>query len=129
MAGRGCLHLGAMSLLRTVEAARRPDTNLPFGENVFAGAVQREWLSDDVHERLQATIEQGHALDTELADEVAAAMKGWALEKGATHYCHWFQPLTGLTAEKHDSFYAPAGDGSAMAEFTGAELVQGEPDA
>jgi glutamine synthetase len=118
-----------MSLLRTVEAAGRPDTDFPFGENVFAGAVQREWLSDDVYERLQATIEQGHALDLELADEVAEAMKNWALAKGATHYCHWFQPLTGSTAEKHDSFYAPAGDGSAIAEFSGAELVQGEPDA
>jgi glutamine synthetase len=118
-----------MSRFSSVEAARRPDTNLPFAENVFAGAVQREWLSDDVHDRLQATIEQGHALDLELADAVAVAMKDWALSKGATHFCHWFQPLTGSTAEKHDSFYAPTGDGAAMAEFSGAELVQGEPDA
>jgi glutamine synthetase len=115
--------------LSTLEAVRRPDTPYPFGEDVFAGAVQREWLADDVRARLTATIEQGHALDTELADDVAEAMKSWALAKGATHFCHWFQPLTGSTAEKHDSFYAPAGDGGALAEFSGKELIQGEPDA
>jgi glutamine synthetase len=118
-----------MSRLSTIEAVARPETSHPFGEDVFAGAVQREWLGDDLHARLTATIEQGHALDTELAGDVAAAMKDWALAKGATHFCHWFQPLTGSTAEKHDSFYAPAGDGGALAEFSGKELIQGEPDA
>ena len=68
-------------------------------------------------------------LDTSLADAVAQAMKDWALERGATHYTHWFQPLTGSTAEKHDSFYAPTGEGTALAEFSGKELIQGEPDA
>jgi glutamine synthetase len=101
----------------------------PFGENVFSSVVQREWLSEDVFARLQATIEQGHALDPALADAVAAAMKDWAIAKGATHFSHWFQPLTGSTAEKHDSFFNPVGDGTALAEFSGTELVQGEPDA
>jgi len=101
----------------------------PFGENVFSTAVQREWLSEQDFSRLQATIEHGSALDPELADAVANAMKDWALSKGATHYSHWFQPLTGVTAEKHDSFFSPAGDGTALAEFSGKELVQGEPDA
>jgi glutamine synthetase len=77
----------------------------------------------------QRTLERGEALDTTLADAVAQAMKEWAMEKGATHYTHWFQPLTGSTAEKHDSFYGPAGDGTALAEFSGKELIQGEPDA
>ncbi|HTA36958.1 MAG TPA: glutamine synthetase III, partial [Solirubrobacteraceae bacterium] len=79
--------------------------------------------------RLSKTLARGEALDTSLADAVALAMKEWALERGATHYTHVFQPLTGLTAEKHDSFYAPAGDGTAIAEFSGKELIQGEPDA
>jgi glutamine synthetase len=101
----------------------------PLGENVFSAAAQREWLSEHTYDRLQATIERGHALDADLADEVADAMKTWALAKGATHFCHWFQPLTGSTAEKHDSFDQPVGDGTAIASFSGAELVQGEPDA
>jgi glutamine synthetase len=100
-----------------------------FGCNVFSTAVQREWLDADVFTLLQATIDRGEALDPALADAVARAMKEWALAKGATHFCHWFQPLTGATAEKHDSFFNPDGDGGAIAEFSGAELVQGEPDA
>ena len=82
-----------------------------------------------VYKQLQQTLHRGEALDTSLADAVAQAMKEWALEKGATHFTHWFQPLTGSTAEKHDSFYAPAGDGTSLAEFSGKELIQGEPDA
>ncbi|HWI06650.1 MAG TPA: glutamine synthetase III, partial [Solirubrobacteraceae bacterium] len=78
---------------------------------------------------LQTSLAQGESLDTALADSVAQAMKGWALEKGATHFTHWFQPLTGMTAEKHDSFYGPTDDGTAIAEFSGKELIQGEPDA
>ena len=78
---------------------------------------------------MQRTLEKGEAIDSSLADSVAAAMKDWALEKGATHYTHMFQPLTGLTAEKHDSFFNPAGEGTALAEFSGKELIQGEPDA
>lgn len=103
--------------------------NQVFGANVFSTAVQRQRLPKDVFRRLQQTLAQGEALDTSLADAVALAMKEWALERGATHYTHWFQPLTGSTAEKHDSFYAPTGEGTALAEFSGKELIQGEPDA
>jgi glutamine synthetase len=103
--------------------------NQVFGANVFSPAVQRHRLPKHVYRALQRTLARGEALETSLADAVAQAMKEWAMEKGATHYTHWFQPLTGSTAEKHDSFYAPAGDGTAIAEFSGSELIQGEPDA
>jgi glutamine synthetase len=103
--------------------------NQIFGTNVFSPAVQRRRLPKHVYKALQRTLARGEALDTSLADAVAQAMKEWAMEKGATHYTHWFQPLTGSTAEKHDSFYGPAGDGTAIAEFSGKELIQGEPDA
>jgi glutamine synthetase len=103
--------------------------SFPFGENVFNISVQRERLPKDVRNQLQATLERGEALDPALADAVAKEMREWAMEKGATHYTHWFQPLTGVTAEKHDSFYGPVGDGTAIAEFSGKELIQGEPDA
>jgi len=103
--------------------------NQVFGENVFSATVQRHRLPKHVYRALQKTLARGEALDTSLADAVAQAMKDWAMEKGATHYTHWFQPLTGLTAEKHDSFYGPDGEGSALAEFSGKELIQGEPDA
>jgi glutamine synthetase len=105
-----------------------PD-NQVFGANVFSPAIQRRRLPKHVYKALQRTLARGEALDTSLADAVAQAMKEWAMEKGATHYTHWFQPLTGSTAEKHDSFYGPAGDGTAIAEFSGKELIQGEPDA
>ena len=110
-----------------------PDLTIPdnqvFGANVFTPAVQRQRLPTDVFNRLQDTLARGEALDTSLADAVALAMKEWALERGATHYTHWFQPLTGSTAEKHDSFYAPTSEGTALADFSGKELIQGEPDA
>jgi glutamine synthetase len=105
-----------------------PD-NQVFGADVFSPAVQRSRLPKHVYKALQRTLARGEALDPALADSVAQAMKEWAMEKGATHYTHWFQPLTGSTAEKHDSFYSPAGDGTAIAEFAGKELIQGEPDA
>jgi glutamine synthetase len=105
-----------------------PDSQI-FASNVFSMAVQRQRLPKHVFRALQRTLARGEALDTTLADAVAQAMKEWAMEKGATHYTHWFQPLTGSTAEKHDSFYGPAGDGTAIAEFSGRELIQGEPDA
>jgi glutamine synthetase len=105
-----------------------PDNQL-FGSNVFSPAVQRQRLPKDVFRRLSQTLARGEALDTTLADSVALAMKEWALEKGATHYSHVFQPLTGLTAEKHDSFFGPTGEGTALAEFSGKELIQAEPDA
>jgi glutamine synthetase len=101
----------------------------PFGENVFNLAVQRERLPKDVFRQLQATLDRGEALDPSLADAVAKEMREWAMERGATHFTHWFQPLTNSTAEKHDSFYEPAGDGTAIAGFSGTELIQGEPDA
>src|SRR5688500_4006054 len=100
-----------------------------FGENVFSPAVQRQRLSPASYKRLQETLDSGLPLDAPLADEIASAMKDWAMERGATHFTHWFQPLTGSTAEKHDSFYTPTGDGNALAEFSGKELIQGEPDA
>src|SRR6202167_5532278 len=103
--------------------------NQVFGTNVFSPAVQRRRLPKHVYKALQRPLARGEALDTSLADAVAQAMKEWAMEKGATHYTHWFQPLTGSTAEKHDSFYGPVGDGTAIAEFSGKELIQGEPDA
>jgi glutamine synthetase len=103
--------------------------NQVFGANVFSTEVQRARLPKHVFKALQTSLAKGESLDTALADSVAQAMKGWALEKGATHFTHWFQPLTGMTAEKHDSFYGPTGDGNAIAEFSGKELIQGEPDA
>ena len=101
----------------------------PFGVNVFSEAVQRERLPKPIFKALQRTIKQGVPLEANIADSVANAMKEWALEHGATHFTHIFQPMTGLTAEKHDSFLAPSGDGSAVIEFSGKELVRGEPDA
>src|SRR4051812_34122140 len=110
-----------------------PDLTQPgaqvFGVNVFSEAAQRSRLPKETFKRLQRALDTGEGLDVSLADAVALAMKEWALENGATHYTHWFQPLTGSTAEKHDSFYAPTGDGRAIAEFSGKELIQGEPDA
>jgi glutamine synthetase len=103
--------------------------NDPFGANVFSVAVQRERLPADVFEKLQTSLVEGEALDPDLADAVAEAMKEWALENGATHFTHMFQPLTGSTAEKHDSFFDPSGEGEVLAGFTGKELIQGEPDA
>jgi len=101
----------------------------PFGESVFSIAAQQRHLPKEVFKSLQATLDRGQTIDPSLADAVALAMKQWALEKGATHFTHIFQPLTGLTAEKHDSFYAPEDDGTALAQFSGKELIQGEPDA
>jgi glutamine synthetase len=103
--------------------------NQIYGANVFSPIVQRQRLPKDVYKKLSKTLARGEALDTSLADAVALAMKEWALEKGATHYAHWFQPLTNLTAEKHDSFYGPTDEGTALAEFSGKELIQAEPDA
>ncbi len=100
-----------------------------FASNVFNEEVQKARLPKPVFKKLQQTIKKGLALDPSIADVVAAAMRDWAVEKGATHYTHIFHPLTGVTAEKHDSFVAPTEDGGAMLEFSGKELVQGEPDA
>ncbi|MFM7112395.1 MAG: glutamine synthetase III, partial [Planctomycetota bacterium] len=100
-----------------------------FGELVFNESVQRERLPKPVYKALQRTIKNGDALDSDIADAVASSMLDWALEKGATHFTHLFQPMTGLTAEKHDSFISPSGEGKAIMEFSGKELVKGEPDA
>ena len=100
-----------------------------FGSHVFSDQVMRERLPKAVYKSLKNTIDKGEPLDTSIADSVAAAMKEWAMELGATHYTHWFQPMTGITAEKHDSFISPIGDGKIIMEFSGKELVKGEPDA
>src|SRR5213083_2087239 len=100
-----------------------------FGSLVFNDVVQQTRLPKPVYLALRRTITLGVPLDNSVADAIASAMKEWAVEHGATHYTHWFQPLTGITAEKHDSFLSPTGDGRAVAEFSGKELVRGEPDA
>ncbi|MDO5294037.1 MAG: glutamine synthetase III, partial [bacterium] len=100
-----------------------------FAVDVFDDAVMQERLPKKTYAALKATIKEGTELDKEVANVVAHAMKEWALEKGATHYTHWFQPMTGVTAEKHDSFIKPVGDGKVIMEFSGKELVKGEPDA
>ena len=100
-----------------------------FGEMVFNDSVMRERLPKAVFEQVQRSINEGRRLDSEAATVVANAMKDWAIEKGATHFTHWFQPMTGITAEKHDSFISPVGGGRVIMEFSGKELIQGEPDA
>ena len=100
-----------------------------FGSLVFDDRVMRAKLPSDVYASLKRTIDEGASLDTHVADAVAAAMRDWAVEHGATHFTHWFQPLTGVTAEKHDGFIAPSPDGGVIMEFSGKELIQGEPDA
>jgi glutamine synthetase len=100
-----------------------------FGSDIFSRSMMRQRLPKEVYKSLLRTIDQGEPLDPAVADVVAASMKDWAIENGATHYTHWFQPLTGLTAEKHDSLAAPDGNGGVVFNFSGSELVQGEPDA
>ena len=101
-----------------------------FGENVFNDTVMRERLPKKTYQKLKQTIREGSDLDIETADVVAHEMKEWAIEKGATHYTHWFQPLNGVSAEKHDSFItAPMPNGKVLMSFSGKELIKGEPDA
>lgn len=106
-------------------------SNIPelFGSMVFNDKVMRERLPKATYKELQKTIKEGKNLEIGVANVVANAMKDWAVEKGATHYTHWFQPMTGITAEKHDSFITPDGDDSVIMEFSGKELIKGEPDA
>ena len=106
-------------------------SNVPelFGSNVFNENVMKERLPKAVYKALKKTIQSGNALDLSLAESVAVAMKDWAIQKGVTHYTHWFQPLTGVTAEKHDSFIEPTEGGNVIMEFSGRNLIQGEPDA
>ena len=100
-----------------------------FGSNVFNDSVMTERLPKDTYKMLKSAVKEGKSIDSSIADTVASAMKDWAIEKGATHYTHWFQPLTGITAEKHDSFISPTDDGHIIMEFSGKELIKGEPDA
>ena len=100
-----------------------------FGSNVFNDSVMVERLPKDTYKILKSAIKEGKGIDSSIADTVASAMKDWAIEKGATHFTHWFQPLTGITAEKHDSFIVPTDDGHIIMEFSGKELIKGEPDA
>ncbi len=105
------------------------DAAKSFGENVFSIKTMRNYLSETTYDSLVSTITASQTLDAGIADEVAEAMKTWALEKGATHFTHWFLPLTGATAEKHESFLVPDREGGALMQFSGKELIQGEPDA
>ncbi|WP_278255492.1 glutamine synthetase III [Nocardioides convexus] len=126
-----------LGAIRDIEANEAPaaffdveeKTGATYGENVFSLAVMQKRLPKSVFKSVAATIQKGEKLDPAVADVVASAMKDWAMEKGVTHYAHVFYPLTGLTAEKHDSFMEPVGDGTAVWEFSGKTLVQGEPDA
>ena len=106
-------------------------TNVPsyFGSQVFDQRVMKARLPQDIYRSLRCTMEEGTPLDLPVANVVAAAMRDWAVEQGATHFTHWFQPMTGVTAEKHDSFISPAPDGGVIMEFSGKELIRGEPDA
>src|SRR4029453_6464363 len=106
-----------------------PPAAVDFGSLVFGDSEQQKRLPKAAYQALRKTITHGESLDPSVADAVAKAVKDWAVEHGATHYTHWFQPLTGITAEKHDSFLNPTADGKAVAEFSGKELVKGEPDA
>src|SRR6056297_897907 len=100
-----------------------------FGRNVFSDKVMKQFLPKATYRELKRCVDEGKNLGIETANVIANAMKDWAIEKGATHYTHWFQPLTGLTAEKHDSFISPTGDGGVIMEFSGNQLIKGEPDA
>ncbi|MBL4715907.1 MAG: glutamine synthetase III, partial [Bacteroidia bacterium] len=100
-----------------------------FGSYVFNQQSMREYLSEDSFKAVMQAINKGRKIDRNLADQIASGMKAWALSKGATHYTHWFQPLTGATAEKHDAFYEPRADGLVIENFDGGQLVQQEPDA
>ena len=100
-----------------------------YGSLVFNDRIMRNKLPKDMYKALRKTIQNGTHLELDVANSVAVAMKEWAIENGATHYTHWFQPMTNFTAEKHDSFISPAGDGQIIMDFSGKELVKGEPDA
>ncbi len=125
---RNISHWGTTLGQRPVTAATKKMTD-EFGSLTFNDEVQRARLPKDVYRALRRAIAHGEAIEASVADIVASALKDWAVEHGATHYTHWFQPMTGITAEKHDSFLSPTPDGRAVAEFSGKELIKGEPDA
>src|SRR5215510_2223963 len=140
MSGRGAKTMGsavlgdAISAIRDWSVAKEAPVNgvkatEAFGSLVFGDSVQEKRLPKADYDALRRTVTRGEPLDASVADAVASAVKDWALEHGATHFTHWFQPLTGITAEKHDSFLSPTPEGGALAEFSGKELIQGEPDA
>ena len=118
-----------MSCVTKKHEYENADVAAVFGENAFNLATMRERLPKSAFRALRHTIDSGSELDINTAEAVAVAMRDWAVERGATHYTHWFQPMTGITAEKHDSFISPAGDGTVLMEFSGKELIKGEPDA
>src|SRR5688572_5562140 len=133
--GSSALHDATKGIIDWGIKSRRSSTATPskatelFGSLTFNDEMQRRRLPRDAYKALRRTIVQGVSLDPSVANVIATAMKDWAIEHGATHYTHWFQPLTGITAEKHDAFLAPTAEGRAVAEFSGKELIQGEPDA
>lgn len=116
---------------RTIDLGAHMNADLTsrYGTMVFSDHVMKEYLPSDVYKKLSETVKEGKPLDLDVANAVAHGMKEWALKHGATHFAHWFQPLTGITSEKHDAFLDPVGDGTAIVKFSGKELVQGEPDA
>jgi glutamine synthetase len=118
-------------LSRTIPEVKTPSSKISefFGVNVFDKKKMREFLSKEAYQSIVNSIELGTSVNREVSEQIAAAMKAWAMSKGATHYTHWFQPLTGTTAEKHDSFFEPTSDGSSIEKFSGEALVQQEPDA
>lgn len=119
-------HLAKDSSMPSTPAAQASDL---FGTLTFGGDVMLKRLPSEVFANLQRTMQSGRPLDPAIANTVASAMKDWAIEHGATHYCHWFQPLTGTTAEKHDAFLSLTSGGDAIERFSGSQLIQGEPDA
>jgi glutamine synthetase len=118
-----------LQLIKIQESGMSSNMTGEFGRNVFNEATMRECLPKNVFKSLKRTLDGEQPLDPVTADVIANAMKDWAIAKGATHFCHWFQPMTGLTAEKHDAFISPTPDGRTVMEFSGKELIQGEPDA
>jgi len=124
---RGIANWGMSLGSRNAQTSRKASEE--FGSLTFNEEVQRARLPRDVYRALRRAVAHGESIDPAIADIIASALKDWAVEHGATHYTHWFQPLTGITAEKHDSFLSPSADGRAVAEFSGKELVKGEPDA
>ena len=118
-------------LERTPRHRERPSNKISqyYGENVFNLHTMREYLTDEACDGIMDAMDNHTSISRSIADQVASALKEWAISRGATHYTHWFQPLTGATAEKHDSFITPTGDGRAIEKFDGSLLVQQEPDA
>ncbi|HEY9194931.1 MAG TPA: glutamine synthetase III, partial [Mucilaginibacter sp.] len=117
-------------LCRTIPEVKPPAIKISeyFGANVFDKKKMKEYLSTEAYNGIVNSIEKGEPIPRDLAEQIASAMKSWALGKGATHYTHWFQPLTGTTAEKHDAFFEPTADGGAIERFSGDALSQQEPD-